>query len=94
MLTRAALIAALSLAATALFFALWPVVADAPWEDEIVIPTPVVQDHGKILLCEAAIEMRDKMRIEGAKRGFRERMRPREIEPLLSEAEAGIARHC
>lgn len=48
MLRRAIPIATLSLAAAALFFALWPVVADAPWEEEkpqwdsgaLIRPTP------------------------------------------------------
>lgn len=40
MLRRVPSIAALSLAAAALFFALWPVLADAPWESSTeVVPT-------------------------------------------------------
>ena len=93
MLTHAALIAALSLAATALFFALWPVVADAPWEDEIVIPTPVVQDQGEVLLCEAAIQMRDTMRIE-IEGGDDLNLTNTRARGLLIEAKADIDRHC
>ena len=37
----AALVVTGAIAIAAAVFAIWPVVADAPWEDEIVVPTPV-----------------------------------------------------
>lgn len=89
----AALAVTLAIAVTAAVLAIWPVVADAPWEDEA--PTPVVVDQGEVLLCEAAIRLRDQMRVEdGKSRSSPDRMLQREINALLSEANADIDRYC
>ena len=42
-LLLAALAVTFAIAVTASVFAIWPAVADAPWEDEFVMPTPVIQ---------------------------------------------------
>ena len=92
-LLLAALAVTFAIAVVASVFAIWPVVADAPWEDEV--PTPVVQDQGEVLLCEAAIRLRDEMRVEDGKVRFSSgRMLQREINTLLGEAKADIDRYC
>ena len=50
----AALIFMLAVAVTASIFAMWPVVGDAPWEDDV----PIVQDGTNELRCEEALERR------------------------------------
>ena len=87
-LLLAALAVTFTIAVTASVFAIWPVVTDAPWEDEIVIPTPVVQDQGEVLLCEAAIRLRDEMRVEVAGGGDLNLSRTR-ARGLLEEAGGG-----
>ena len=89
-LLLAALAITFVIAVTASVFAIWPVVADAPWEDDA--PTPVLQDQGELLLCDAAIRLRDEMRIEEKDR--QTSLRSGEIDALLSEANADIDRYC
>lgn len=46
-----ALVLTLVIAVTASVFAIWPVVADAPWEEDVVVPTPVVRER-QLSECE------------------------------------------
>ena len=50
----AALILTLGVAVTAATFAIWPVVADAPWEDTT---EPVVEDRTDEIRCQAALDL-------------------------------------
>ncbi len=73
-LMLAALIATTAIAIVAAVFAIWPVVADAPWEDEL--PTPVVveertercrrmeQAYLDSVVIEASYEIREYLREE------------------------------
>ena len=56
----------LGIAVAALFFAVWPVVGDAPWETEVVV-VPTV-DRTKEIRCEAALELREATILEGFRR--------------------------
>ena len=56
-LLLAALFVTFVIAVTASVFAIWPVVADAPWEDEA--PTPVVvSEDTDAIRCEGALSLR------------------------------------
>ena len=57
-LMLAALVATLTIAVVAAVFAIWPVIADAPWEDEIVAVTPV--DRTSELRCQEGLDMRER----------------------------------
>lgn len=50
----AALVATSTIAIVAAVFAIWPVVADAPWEDDTV----VAEDGDNAIRCGAALELR------------------------------------
>ena len=57
-LLLAALVATFTIAVVAAVFAIWPAVADAPWEDETVVqPTPV-QAQGCDILWEQFTQAR------------------------------------
>ena len=62
----AALVATAAIAITAAVFAIWPVVTDAPWEDEIVVPTPVVVDRTDDIRCQAAVDLRERAMFESS----------------------------
>ena len=49
-----ALIATFAIAVTASVFAIWPVVADAPWEDST---EPVIEDRTDKIRCQGAYEV-------------------------------------
>ena len=53
---RAATFAALAVAIVAAAFAIWPVVADAPWEDNAPI---IVDDRTDTVRCQGALSFRD-----------------------------------
>ena len=58
-----AIIVTLALAVTASVFAIWPVVADAPWEDEVVaIPTV---DRIREIRCQGALDLREALILAG-----------------------------
>ncbi len=48
-----ALVVTMLVAVTASVFAIWPVVADAPWEDDVP-----VADSGDTLRCQGALDYR------------------------------------
>ena len=50
----------LAVALTALVLATWPVVADAPWEDEVA-----VVESNDVLRCQAALSLRETLVKEG-----------------------------
>ena len=52
----AALIVTFAIAVTASVFAIWPVVADAPWEEDTT--APVVEDRRYEIRCEGALRFR------------------------------------
>ena len=61
----AALIATSVIAVTASVFAIWPVVADAPWENN---PTPIpTVNQAALLRCQGAIDLRQEAsaRVQG-----------------------------
>ena len=62
----AALAVTLAIAIVAAVFAIWPVVADAPWEDEIVVPTPVVVDRTDDIRCQGGIDLRERAMFESS----------------------------
>lgn len=51
------LILSITLAVTASVFAIWPVVADAPWEDDVNVP--VVVESVDQIRCEGALRLRE-----------------------------------
>ena len=53
----AALVATFAIAVTALVFAVWPAVADAPWEDDTPVAV-VVEGSGVEARCEEAVSNR------------------------------------
>ena len=59
----AALAATSIIAVTASVFAIWPAVADAPWEDDA--PAVVVEDGRDVMRCESALELRDDVLADG-----------------------------
>ena len=78
----AALIFTLAVAVTASVFAIWPVVADVPWEDEPVVVQPV--DRIAEIRCEGALRLRETWVERGAGPGA----------SVYQGAEREIARYC
>ncbi len=65
MMIRAVLVLTLAIAITASVFAIWPVVADAPWQaDPVVVEVPVGIDRTNEIRCEQALELRERLLIE------------------------------
>ncbi len=60
-LLQAALAVTFAVAVTASVFAIWPAVADAPWEDDA--PPPVVQpvNRSQEMRCQAALDLRERV---------------------------------
>ena len=84
-LLLAALAVTFTIAVTASVFAIWPAVADAPWEDEI--PTPVVvEDTTNALRCQGRLDIRERALFEASG--------PEALEILLKAAQAEIDRYC
>ncbi len=59
-LQLAALIATSVIAIVAAVFAIWPAVADAPWEDSEQ-PAPVVVDPTTEIRCQAGLDLRERL---------------------------------
>ena len=55
-----ALVVTFAIAVTASVFAIWPVVADAPWEDK-----PAVVDRTAEIRCESALDLRAAIILKG-----------------------------
>ena len=72
-LMAAALALSLTLAVVAAVFALWPVVADAPWESS-EDSAPVVQPVPTLTQCEELTELLAKAQTELAARQFSSRL--------------------
>ena len=99
----AALAITLAVAVTASVFAIWPVVADAPWEND----TPVVVDRTAELRCQGALDYRNSI-IEAGRysSGGESQFFPnldrgpgnpggvRNYEEALGQAEREISRYC
>ncbi len=97
----------LIVAVVASVFAIWPVVADAPWEEEAVI---VVETEAPDPRCEAALIMKAEARVARAAlpqgggsfgiNNFNESSsvsyaRPRrELEEVIEQADRDIHRYC
>ena len=76
------------IAVTASVFAIWPAVADAPWEDEV--PTPVVvSDDTDAIRCEGALRFRDST-VQTGKVG----LGGNTYDEQLANAEREIQRYC
>jgi len=89
----AGLILSLTLAVTASVFAIWPVVADAPWEDDVNVP--VVVESVDQIRCEGALRLRESV-TEGLG-NVSGRLAFRSIEILkgqLNQAQNEINRYC
>ena len=93
----------LTIAIVAVVFAVWPVVADAPWEDELVGVQPV--DRTAEIRCEGALSYRDGIVEAGQYSSGRSFLPNEESVPgnpdgvpnygeALAEAEAEIDRYC
>ena len=61
-LLLAALAVTFAIAVVASVFAIWPAVADAPWEDEAPV---VVEDRTDSIRCEAALGLRSSLVLAG-----------------------------
>ena len=94
-LLLAALAVTFTIAVTASVFAIWPVVADAPWEDD----TPVVVDTDiDALRCESALGLRADILADG-REAYGDGVRDPEgwhvvYERQLSQAESEIQHNC
>lgn len=55
-MARAIAVAALALAIVASVFAIWPVIANAPWEDD---PGVAVEDRTEEIRCAGALRLRE-----------------------------------
>ena len=99
---RAALLVTFSVAITASVFAIWPVVADAPWEDS----APVEEDRTNQIRCEGALSYRNSIIEAGPYSSGGESLLPRRdtgvgnpdgvrnYESALGQAAREIARYC
>ena len=83
----AALIFTLAIAVTASVFAIWPVVADAPWETDVVVVDDRIESARRLreIRCEGALSYRNDIIISD---DFRL------VSRHLAEAEAEIDRYC
>ena len=54
-MARAIAVVALALAIVASVFAIWPVVADAPWQDDAA---PVIENRSDEIRCQGALDYR------------------------------------
>ena len=94
----------LAVAVTAAVFALWPVVADAPWEDEIA--PAVAEDRTDEIRCEGALSLRQAVieagitqRSSGSRTGGGPAigggiLTQEEYDRQLEQAEREISRYC
>ena len=86
----AALVLTLAIAVTASVFAVWPVVTDAPWEDDVSVP---VVDRTQEIRCEAALDLRETIVRQGRyNRGNQSGLL--DYEDVLRDAEREIDRFC
>lgn len=86
----AALILTFAIAVTASVFAIWPVVADAPWEDDVSVPVAV--DNTEEILCEGALRLRESAAEGLGNVTFRAAWRA--LEDQLERAQREIDRYC
>jgi len=86
----AALVVTLVIASTAATFAIWPVVADAPWEDDKIAQE--VEDTDAIR-CKAALSFRQAIIQEG-RYGYGNLGGLRDYTAQLSKTEREITRYC
>ena len=87
-LMMAALVATSAIAIVAAVFAIWPVVADAPWEDDG--PVPVATDSTRAIRCEGALSFRDSV-VVARREGLGGTAR---LQSQLDAAEREIDRYC
>ena len=74
--------------------AIWPAVADAPWEQEA--SAPVVEDRTDKIRCEGALDLREAVIDAGIIRGPNPsgRLDRNEFDEQMDKAEREIARYC
>lgn len=77
-------------AIVASIFAIWPVVADAPWEDSPSASVPAGKDN-RDLRCESALELRNSLLTEAP---GRDRSRFSQFDRDLRDAKSGVVRFC
>jgi hypothetical protein len=88
----AGLVLTLAVAVTASVFAIWPVVADAPWENEIATRQEQTSDLDGIR-CEGALRLREAVVLSSqTTRGLI--FFSQDAEAQLAKAEREIARYC
>ncbi|MCI0890695.1 MAG: hypothetical protein J4O04_07795 [Chloroflexi bacterium] len=85
-LMLAALAVTLAIAVTAAVFAIWPAIADAPWEDD----TPVAEETDRTgeLLCEGALRFREEAMAQAGD------LSPNNLREFLADAQREIDRYC
>ena len=97
----------LAVAVTASVFAIWPVVADAPWENDVPTVAAPIADNSDALRCQGALDYRAAIaanpptRSSGGIRRFGEPPLPvvavtdqDALQDLLDQAEREITRYC
>ena len=73
--------------------AIWPAVADAPWEQEA--SAPVVEDTTDEIRCEGALDLREAVIDAGQYRnGSSGKLTGAEFDNQMDKAEREIARFC
>lgn len=92
-LQLAALVLTMAVAVIAAVFAIWPVVADAPWEDSS--PPAITQPTGSkdAIRCQGALSFRDTV-IAAGRFGGNNPGGLRDYAAQLSKAEREIATYC
>ena len=86
-LLLAALAVTFAVAVTASVFAIWPAVADAPWEDEAPGATEPV-DRTRELRCEGALRLREQTMAQAGE------WSDTRLRGYLADAEREIDRYC
>ena len=59
-----ALVATFAIAVVAAVFAIWPVVADAPWEDDAPVVAEDAIDTTSPIRCQEALDLRERLIFE------------------------------
>ena len=86
-----ALILTAAVAVTASVFAIWPVVADAPWENDVPIAAPPIADNSEALRCQGALDYRAAIVTANPSTSATTEFF---LQRLLDDAEREITRYC
>ena len=102
-----ALILTAAVAVTASVFAIWPVVADAPWENDVPAVAAPVADNTGALRCQGALDYRAAIAANPPTHSSFSIRRPGDppspgvaitdqdaLQRLLDDAESEITRYC